>query len=69
MASKRKVQKIEINRKWCKQCGICVAFCPRGVYETAGSGEPQVTKIERCTECRMCELYCPEYAVMVIEEA
>jgi 2-oxoglutarate ferredoxin oxidoreductase subunit delta len=69
MASKGKVQKIEINLKWCKRCGICAAFCPGGVYETAGSGEPQVSKLEKCTECRLCELYCPEYAVSVTGEA
>jgi len=69
MASKRKVQRIDINLKWCKRCGICVAFCPKGVYEKDPSGEPQVSNLEACTECRMCELYCPEYAVTVIEEA
>jgi len=66
--AKKKVQRIDINLKWCKRCGICVEFCPKDVYEKASSGEPQVVRIEDCTECRLCELYCPEYAVTVMEE-
>jgi len=67
--SKRKVERIDINLKWCKRCGICTAFCPGGVYDRAPSGEPKPVRIQDCTECRMCELYCPEYAVTVTEEA
>ena len=66
---KKKVERIDINLKWCKGCGICVAFCPKGVYERAVSGEPQVARMDECTGCRLCELYCPEFAVTVIEEA
>ena len=68
MGKKSRVQRIDVNQKWCKRCGICIAFCPKGVYEKGSSGEPCVSKIEDCTECRLCELYCPEYAVTVIEE-
>jgi 2-oxoglutarate ferredoxin oxidoreductase subunit delta len=29
----KKTFKITHNRKWCKDCGICVAVCPKKVYE------------------------------------
>ncbi len=69
MAKKHEIQRIDINQKWCKRCGICLAFCPKSVYEKGISGEIKVEKVEDCTGCRLCELYCPEYAVTVIEEA
>ena len=68
MAKKRKIQKIDINQKWCKRCGICFAFCPKGVYEKGTSGEISPANIKDCTGCRLCELYCPEYAISVVEE-
>ena len=26
-------KKLVINPKWCKGCGICVAFCPKNALE------------------------------------
>lgn len=66
MAKKQKVQSIEINQKWCKRCGICATFCPKGVYEQGSSGEIKVARIEDCIECRFCELHCPEFSITVI---
>ena len=54
---------VAINAKWCKGCGICVAFCPKKaltlVYEKA------VHAPDRCIVCGMCELYCPDLAIVV----
>lgn len=66
MTTKSKVQSIKINLNWCKRCGICVEFCPKNVYDKGVSGEPVVARIEDCSECRSCEIYCPEYAVTVM---
>jgi len=63
-----KVQKITINDNWCKNCGICIEFCPRGVYEADDRGRPLVVHAGKCTECLLCELYCPEFAISILEE-
>jgi 2-oxoglutarate ferredoxin oxidoreductase subunit delta len=58
---------IEINVKQCKRCGICVEFCNRGVLANGEDGLPEVVNLEQCTLCRLCELRCPDIAIMVKE--
>lgn len=58
---------VDINRKWCKDCGICVAFCPAHVFETGGRGEPVIARPDDCTGCQLCVLRCPDLAVDVEE--
>jgi len=58
---------IEINEKQCKRCGICIEFCNRGVLAKGEDGLPEVVNLERCTLCRLCELRCPDLAIMVKE--
>jgi 2-oxoglutarate ferredoxin oxidoreductase subunit delta len=60
---------IDIFRDWCKSCGICAAFCPRDCLSLDPEGNPVVTKPERCTGCRWCELHCPDFAICVRELA
>ncbi len=64
---KKKVNAIRINDKWCKQCGICVEFCPREVLVIETRPIPTATDLANCTACRMCELHCPDYAISVEE--
>lgn len=59
-----KVSKIIINKKACKRCGICVAFCPKKVF-TSENGLPIVANLDECTKCKLCELRCPDYAIIV----
>ena len=66
MALKKK--KLVLNSLWCKGCGVCAAFCPKGVL--ALEGEKIVIKeIEKCIYCGMCELRCPDYALHLEEVA
>jgi 2-oxoglutarate ferredoxin oxidoreductase subunit delta len=58
---------ITINEKWCKSCGICVEFCPRTVLAQGMLGRIEVANIESCNICRLCELRCPEMAIIVRE--
>jgi len=58
---------IDIFRDWCKSCGICAAFCPRGCLSLDAEGNPVIAKPERCTGCRWCELHCPDFAICVRE--
>lgn len=54
---------IRVNSKWCKNCGLCAAFCPRGVLEMEDG--PKVKDATLCTGCLMCEMHCPDFAITV----
>ncbi|MFZ5917593.1 MAG: 4Fe-4S binding protein [Chloroflexota bacterium] len=56
---------IFIFDNWCKGCGLCVAFCPRGVLKVNGSGRVHVVSPELCTACEWCETHCPDFAIVV----
>lgn len=64
---KLKKAQIEINRSMCKECGICVALCPKKVYDLDFKGAPQATRVGDCILCMMCELRCPDFAITVLE--
>ena len=55
-----------INTPWCKQCGICVEFCPKGVLDIGENGV-YVKEKEKCISCGLCELRCPDYAIYLEE--
>ncbi len=59
---------ITFNEELCNGCGICVEFCARGVLVKNSAGCLEVIRINRCTECRICELMCPELAIIVTRE-
>ena len=54
---------VTINAKWCKGCGVCVAFCPKGALTLVH--EKAVHDPEKCIVCGLCELYCPDLAIEV----
>jgi 2-oxoglutarate ferredoxin oxidoreductase subunit delta len=56
-----------IFRDWCKACGICSAFCPKGVISTDEAHVPIVEYPEKCIGCRFCELHCPDFAITIKE--
>jgi 2-oxoglutarate ferredoxin oxidoreductase subunit delta len=59
------VRKIDIFRAWCKACGICVAFCPKGVLVIDEEGYPFAKDLDACTGCGWCEIRCPDFAITV----
>ncbi len=61
---KQHVGDIKINEKWCKGCGICVEFCAQKVLEMK-NGRAVLVNIEQCTQCMLCELRCPDFAITV----
>ena len=60
-------KKLVIEPAWCKGCGICVAFCPKGALELA-RGKAQRKEGTDCILCGQCELRCPDYAIFVQEK-
>jgi indolepyruvate ferredoxin oxidoreductase, beta subunit len=60
---------IEIVDAWCKgqACGICVRACPETILAINGTDKVRVSQAEACTGCRLCELLCPDFAIMIHE--
>lgn len=65
--AKKRAREIRINARWCKSCGICIAFCQPEVLQAGRDGVPQVLDLEACTLCMLCELRCPDFAIVVVE--
>ena len=56
---------VEINRDWCKGCGICVVFCPKKALEKDDHEKARWARPEECNLCGVCELRCPDMAIEV----
>ncbi len=67
-SKKEKKPGIEVNRDFCKGCGICVAFCPKEVLELDDHEKAVVKRPEKCNACMLCELRCPDIAIEVRSE-
>lgn len=61
-----KKKELICDTKWCKACGICVAFCPRNVLVL--EDKVKIANKDACIFCRQCERICPDYAIYVKEE-
>lgn len=58
---------ISIDESCCKQCGICVYFCPKNVLDSDWGGYVYVKRAEVCIGCQLCYLHCPDFALEVID--
>ena len=65
--AKEKLKSHVVNEEWCKDCGICVAFCPKKVLESDGNSVKAV-RPEDCIACRLCEMRCPDLAIEIETE-
>jgi len=63
--AKKETVEITINHKWCKGCGICIAFCPRNVFATDPQGHPEIIDKDKCIKCMLCVERCPDFAMEV----
>jgi len=65
---------IEIVLDWCKGCEICIHRCPVGALELSkhlnkkGIYPPREKENNKCNNCRLCELLCPDFAIVVIPD-
>jgi len=63
--------KVKIDAERCKECKLCVEFCPRKVLvvsdETNARGFHPVVMgdEEKCTGCGICALVCPSVCIEV----
>lgn len=67
--------KIHIIKERCKQCNLCIVFCPRQVLQQSNEAnkkgyhipeqieEPEKGKI--CLACGFCEVVCPDFAIWI----
>jgi 2-oxoglutarate ferredoxin oxidoreductase subunit delta len=62
----RAPEAILIDLGLCKSCGICSEFCPQGVFDKDGLGNPVVARLEDCTVCSFCERHCPDFAIEIV---
>jgi 2-oxoglutarate ferredoxin oxidoreductase subunit delta len=66
--------KIYIDKEICKGCGLCIHFCPKGVFELSekrnkkGHNFSEAVHPEKCILCKNCEINCPDLAIYVSEE-
>jgi len=65
---------IYVNENLCKGvdgCGLCIHFCPKGVYVMAeeltmrGIRPPIAVHMDACNACENCVLYCPDMAIVI----
>ncbi len=74
-ADELKIQpgEIHIVKDRCKGCGFCVEYCPRDVLELAeefnikGYHPPFAKAEEKCVNCNLRELICPEFAIFITQ--
>ena len=64
-ALKGDADKVVFYHDWCKQCNICVSFCPKHALAMDADGYPQLAAPEQCNSCGLCEVLCPDFAVAV----
>lgn len=63
--------RIIISEKYCKGCGLCVAFCPKGVLvmsqslSARGVNPAEAVEGKTCTGCLNCAVMCPDAAIEI----
>lgn len=51
----------------CAECGMCVGFCPHGVYDVVKAPSPVVIQPEHCiNHCHACGNNCPNGAITYV---
>lgn len=61
----------------CKECKLCIEFCPEKVLQESTSTNakgyhyPEIAtdKENACVHCEFCTMVCPEFAIYTVEIA
>ncbi len=62
-----------ILREQCKQCMLCIEFCPKNVlcltdiYNRKGYHPVTACDIDACVNCEFCERICPDMAIFLAD--
>jgi 2-oxoglutarate ferredoxin oxidoreductase subunit delta len=56
---------VDLEIELCKACGICIELCPENVFDRDKLGYPVLARLDDCTQCLLCELHCPDFALEV----
>lgn len=65
---------ITISRELCKECGLCMHFCPKKMIgqssrlNAAGYQAAEFKDNGECTGCAVCAIVCPEVAIEVYRD-
>ncbi|WP_434309131.1 4Fe-4S dicluster domain-containing protein [Hominifimenecus sp. rT4P-3] len=63
--------KIEVDTEKCKECGLCIAKCPKKLLKSADETNSMgyyytiQEREEDCIGCGICYLFCPDAAITV----
>ncbi|MHA1245720.1 MAG: 4Fe-4S dicluster domain-containing protein [Candidatus Thorarchaeota archaeon] len=71
---RRREKVLVILQEQCKQCGLCVEFCPKNVlcldmskYNRKGYHPVDACDIDACVNCEFCERICPDMAIFLAD--
>jgi 2-oxoglutarate ferredoxin oxidoreductase subunit delta len=56
---------VQLDLTLCKACGICIELCPDKVFDRDKLGYPVISRPDDCSQCLLCELHCPDFALEV----
>lgn len=56
---------VQLDLELCKACGVCIELCPDRVFDRDKLGNPVLARPEDCSQCLLCELHCPDFAIEV----
>jgi 2-oxoglutarate ferredoxin oxidoreductase subunit delta len=56
---------VQMDLELCKACGVCIELCPDKVFDIDQLGYPVLARPEDCSQCLLCELHCPDFAIEV----
>jgi 2-oxoglutarate ferredoxin oxidoreductase subunit delta len=56
---------VQLDLELCKACGVCIELCPDKVFDRDKLGYPVLARPDECSQCLLCELHCPDFAIEV----
>ena len=62
MESTKNKKTLKVDPEFCKECGICIAVCPKGALSFYNESVVTVDA-EKCVACGTCVQICPDYAL------